>query len=57
MIGFNPTPELKDYSHIIIANIKAFIFKHNSKSKTQENSQDPVTVAKFRVETPPIEPK
>ena len=52
MIGINPTPELRNYSHIIIANIKAIIIKHNSKSKTQVNSHENVTVSYFRVETP-----
>ena len=51
MIGFNPTPELKNYSHIIIANIKANIFKQNSNFKLKVNSRNNVTVAKFRVET------
>ena len=39
MIGFNPTPELKDYSHIIMQNNKAIIIEINSKLKSQENSQ------------------
>ena len=57
MIGFNPTPELKNYSHIIIANIKAIIFKQKLKIKSQVNSHETVTVANYRLETPPIESK
>jgi hypothetical protein len=54
MIGFNPTPELRNYSRIIITNIKAFIFKQKLKIKTQVNSHETDTVSKFRVETPPF---
>ena len=53
MIGFNPTPELRNYSLIIIANIKAFIFKHKLKSQIKSKLTQSVTVAKFRAETPP----
>ena len=53
MIGLNPTPELRNYSHIIIANIKAFIFKHKLKIQITRKLTRFVTVAKFRVETGP----
>ena len=54
MIGFNPTPELRNYSHIIMLNIKAIIIKINSKLKTQENSQIVTAVANYRADTPLI---
>ena len=54
MIGFNPTPELRNYSHIIMLNIKAIIIKINSKLKTQENSQIVTSEANYRADTPLI---
>ena len=57
MIGFNPTPELRNYSHIIIANIKTFIIKHKLKIQNTSKLTKTVTVSYFRVEMIPIEPK
>ena len=33
MIGINPTPELRNYSHIITKHIKAIIIKPNLKTQ------------------------
>ena len=57
MIGFNPTPELRNYSLIIIANIKTFIIKHKLKIQNTRTLTKTVTVSNFRVEMIPIEPK
>ena len=57
MIGFNPTPELRNYSHIIMQNIKEIIIKQNSKSQITSKLTKTVTVSNFRVEMIPIEPK
>ena len=57
MIGFNPTPELKNYSHIIITNIKAFIIKQKLKITNTSILTRTSPVQNFRVEMPPIEPK
>ena len=54
MIGFNPTPELRNYSHIIMQNIKAIIIKINSKLKTQVNSQIVTAEAFYRADNIPI---
>ena len=54
MIGFNPTPELRTYSHIIMLNIKAIIIKINSKLKTNKNSQIVTAVAFYRADNLPI---
>ena len=54
MIGFNPTPELRNYSHIIMQNIKAIIIKINSKLKTQRIPQIVTSEAFYRADNLPI---
>ncbi len=57
MIGFNPTPELKNYSRIIIKHIKAILIKPNLKTQNTKKLTKSFTVAKFRVEIVPFESK